>query len=213
MVRRGGRPVPPMVLRRAVGVALRLAFGGLAGAAGVAAAADAAQVATTVCAACHGPDGNSVAPVFPRLAGQDPTYLARQLRDFKTGRRKSAAMGPVVAELGDGDIEALAQWFAAQKPTPVGVRDAALAGKGKVIYDDGNTASGVPACGGCHLPDGAGNERYPRIASQQPDYTVQQLLQFKSGARSNDKGKVMRAVAQRMTEAEIAAVAEYLAGM
>jgi cytochrome c553 len=187
--------------------------GMLLGGAQCAVAANAAEVAATVCAACHGADGNSVAPTFPRLAGLQAEYIAKQLADFRAGRRKSDVMAPLVANLDAGDMPALGAFYAAKKPTPGAVQDQKLAAQGKALFDDGNTATGVPACGGCHLPDGSGNERYPRLAGQFATYTSQQILAFKTGARTNDKGRVMRAVAERMTEAEIAAVAEYLAGL
>jgi cytochrome c553 len=100
-----------------------------------------------------------------------------------------------------------------QKPQPGTVQDAELAAAGKVLYEDGNTTSGVPACEGCHQPDGVGNARYPRIAGQHQTYTILEMTQFKKGTRSNDRSHAMRSTAERMTEREIAAVAEYLAGL
>lgn len=177
------------------------------------AAADARQLATTVCAACHGEDGNSSVPMFPRLAGLQVQYLAKQLNDYLSGKRKNEVMAPVIATLKSDDVADLAAYFAAQKPKPGTVQDADLAGAGKVVYDDGNTTSGVPACEGCHQPNGAGNARYPRIAGQHQAYTIEQMFQFKKGARTNDRAHAMRSVAERMTEQEIKAVAEYLAGL
>jgi cytochrome c553 len=186
----------------------------LAGGFGVNAhAGDAKEIAATVCAACHGEDGNSVAPTFPKLAGQNAVYLQKQLKDFLSGKRKNEAMDPFLNSFGDGDTAALGVHFAREKTSPGTVEDAALAEAGKKLYLDGNTDSGIPACAGCHQEDGLGNDRYPRLAAQHQAYTIAQMEGFKSGARNNDKGKIMRSVAQRMTEAEMKAVSEYLAGM
>lgn len=181
--------------------------------AGTGHAADAKELAATICAACHGADGNSVAPMFPKLAGQQETYLAKQLNEFISGKRKNEIMVPIFATVSKGDVPGLAAYYAAQTQTSGAVTDAALAEAGKKLYDDGNTDSGVPACMGCHMENGMGNERYPRLAGQHQTYTLQQMADFKSGARVNDKGRVMRAVAERMTEQEMKAVSEYIAGL
>lgn len=175
--------------------------------------ADAQQIATTVCLACHGPGGNSVVPAFPSLAGQQVAYLSKQLNEFMSGKRTNEAMAPALADLKPGDVPGLAAYFAAQKPAPGRVQDAALAKRGEEFYNDGNVDSGVPACIGCHQPAGAGNARFPRLAGQQQAYILQQLANFKSGARTNDKARVMRVVADRMTEDEMKAAAEYLASL
>jgi cytochrome c553 len=107
----------------------------------------------------------------------------------------------------------MARHFASQTPARGTVQNPQLATAGKALYEEGNRATGVPGCVGCHLPDGAGHERYPRLAGQSPAYIVQQLVEFKSGARINDPAHVMRAVAGRLTDEEIKAVAEYLAGL
>ncbi len=182
----------------------------LLGFAGAALASAAEQTATTLCAACHGPDGNSVAPTFPRLAGLQREYLAKQLDDFRAGRRTNETMAPIAAALDPGMIKELAAWFAARKPAPGPATNAALLELGKA---NGNPTTGVPSCSGCHEEDGTGSPRYPRVAGQHQAYTVQQMLLFKTGARTNDRGSMMRSLSERMTEAEIAAVAEYIAGM
>ena len=174
--------------------------------------ADAQQIATTVCVACHGADGNSVAPTFPKLAGQSPKYLVQQLNDYKSGKRKNDIMAPNAAALSPEDIQGLAAHFSKQKPAPGSVEDKALAEAGQKLYDDGNQDAGVPACASCHKEKGAGDSRYPRVASQHQTYIVQQLMDFKNGVRTNDKGKLMQAVAGRMSEQDMKAVAEYLAG-
>ena len=181
--------------------------------AGPAWAADPKEIAATVCQACHGEGGNSVVPMFPRLAGLQAEYLAKQLNDFLDGKRKNDLMAPSLASISSGDVRGLAAYFAGQKPAKGTAGDPKLADKGKVLYDDGNVDTGVPACVGCHQPEGAGNERYPRLAGQHAAYTAAQMSAFKAGTRTNDRAKVMRAVAERLTEQEIAALSEYLAGM
>jgi len=176
-------------------------------------AQEAAKIAETVCAPCHAPDGNSVIPNFPKIAGQQPSYIAKQLADIAAGKRKSDAMGPALSSVKPSDFAALAAWFSAQKQTPGKVEDAAAAKAGEKLFRDGNEATGVPACAGCHMANGEGNDRNPRISGQHQAYAVKEILDFKSGARANDKGRVMRVVAERLTEAEIRAVAEYMAGL
>jgi len=178
-----------------------------------AAAADAPAVVQTICAACHGADGNSIAPTFPRLAGLQVEYIEKQLKEFLSGKRKNEMMAPSLEGLKSGDVGPIAAYYAQLKPAPGTAGDATLSKAGKALYDDGNTDTGVPACAGCHQPEGVGNERYPRLAGQFASYTAAQMTAFKSGTRTNDKARVMRAVAERMSEQEIAAVAEYIAGL
>ncbi|MCZ2441229.1 MAG: cytochrome c4 [Burkholderiales bacterium] len=185
----------------------------IAFAAPVAIAADAPEVVQTVCSACHGVDGNSVAPTFPKLAGLQAAYLEKQMREFLSGKRKNEIMDASLPALKSADLTVVAAYYAEQKPAGGTVSDEKLAAAGKVLFDDGNTTSGVPACSGCHLPTGAGNERYPRLAGQHATYTAAQIQAFKAGTRTNDKARVMRAVAARLTDEEIAAVAEYIAGL
>ncbi|MCL1961855.1 MAG: cytochrome c4 [Desulfovibrionaceae bacterium] len=195
-----------------------LAIGlGLFAAAPVAWSAEAQEIATTVCAACHGEGGNSVVPMFPKLAGQDAAYLEKQLREFFDNKRKNDVMAPILQNISKDDAKPLAVWYAAQKPAAGAIAEPGLVEAGKKLYDDGNTDSGVPACLGCHQENarggGGGTLRYPRLAGQHQEYTILQLNNFKTGERANDKGKLMRVVAERMTEQEIKAVAEYLAGL
>lgn len=180
---------------------------------GVARAADVPQLVANVCVACHGAEGNSLVPSFPKLAGLQAEYLSKQLKDYLSGKRKNEVMAPALASMKDDDIPALAAYFARQTATPGKVEDPALASAGKKLYEDGNVEAGVPACAGCHQPKGEGNVRYPRLAGQHQAYTLQQMMDFKTGARANDKGKVMRAVAERMSEQEMKTVSEYLAGL
>ena len=135
-----------------------------------------------------------------------------RLGESKFGKQ-SQSMAPSLATVKAGDVPGLAAFYAAQKPLPGKVEDSALTAAGKKLYDGGNEASGVAACGSCHLPKGEGDANNPRLAGQHPAYTIQQMNDFKAGTRNNDKGRVMRVVAARMTESEIRAVAEYLAGL
>ena len=175
----------------------------------------AGPITVTACAPCHGGGtaATQAAPNSPKLDGQHAAYLDKQLREYKSGKRKSAVMAPIIAALKTQQIPEMAKHFASQSPSRGTVQNSQLASAGKALYEQGNRATGVPGCVGCHLADGAGSERYPRLAGQAPAYIVQQLTEFKSGTRSNDRAHVMRAVAGRLTDEEIRAVAEYLAGM
>ena len=176
-------------------------------------------IASQVCAACHAADGNSVAPVNPKLAGQIPEYVHKQLANFKPlgskkAERENAVMGGMVASLSDADMRDVAAYYAGQKLKPAAARDKALAASGQKLYRGGNSATGVPACSGCHGPDGSGMpSQYPRIAGQYAEYIEAQLKLFKSGERANDPNRMMRGVAERMSEREMKAVAEYVAGL
>ena len=175
--------------------------------------------ATQVCAACHAADGNSPASANPKIAGQFAEYLHKQLRDFKpqAGKkpaRESAIMNGMVANLSDADMKSLAGHYAAQPLKPAAAADKELAALGQKIWRGGNSASGVPACAGCHGPAGAGTpSQYPRLAGQFAEYTAAQLKLFRDGGRANDVNGMMRGVAARMSEREIRAVAEYVAGL
>ena len=175
----------------------------------------AGSITVTACQPCHGGGAAAApgAPAFPTLDGQHAAYLDKQLREYKSGKRKSAIMAPLIAALKKQQISAMAAHFAGQTPARNAVGNPELAARGKVLYEAGNRTTGVPACVGCHLPAGAGHQRYPRLAGQRQAYIVQQLAEFKSGARSNDRAHVMRAVAGRLTDEESSAVAEYLAGL
>ncbi|MGH8728773.1 MAG: c-type cytochrome [Burkholderiales bacterium] len=167
-----------------------------------------------VCATCHGADGNSVIPQYPSLAGQHASYIEKQLRDFKSGARKSPIMGPIAKQLSDEQIKKWADFFAQQERTPQPARDASLVAAGEKLYRGGNETEGVPACAGCHLPTGAGIPgAYPRLAGQFAEYVVTQLKAFRAEERANDASKAMRAIASRMSEDEMRAVAEYLRGL
>jgi cytochrome c553 len=177
-------------------------------------AQQAGTVTVTACQPCHsGAPGAQAAPTFPKLDGQHAAYLEKQLREYKSGKRTSEVMAPLIAAMKKGQIPGMAAHFAGQTPAGGAVENQELASRGKTLYEEGNRASGVPACVGCHLPNGTGAERYPRLAGQRQAYTVQQLTDFKSAKRSNDRARVMRLIAGRLTDEEMRAVAEYVAGL
>ena len=180
---------------------------------------NAEKLANQVCAACHAADGNSTAPANPKIAGQIPEYLHKQLSDFKGQKgnkpaRESQIMAPMVASLSESDMKDLAAFYAGQKLNPAAAADKNLAALGQKLWRGGNPASGMPACAGCHGPTGAGMPaQYPRLAGQYAEYVAAQLKAFKEGARANDPNGMMRGVTARMTEREMRAVAEYAAGL
>ena len=181
--------------------------------------AKAQNIATQVCSACHAGDGNSTSPANPKIAGQFPEYLHKQLVDFKAQPGKKAArenpvMAGMVANLSDSDMKSLAAYFAGQKLKPAIATDKELVALGQKLWRGGNLATGVPACAGCHGPAGAGiPAQYPRLAGQYAEYIATQLKSFRDSARSNDQNGVMRGVAARLSEREIRAVSEYAAGL
>ena len=180
----------------------------------VATAQGAGSINVNACVPCHGGGAAAqTAPTFPKLDGQHADYLEKQLREYKSGKRQSAIMAPVIGALKKGDIPRMAAHFAGQAPARSAVQNPELAARGKALYEEGNRASGVPGCIGCHQANGTGSQRYPRLAGQVQTYTVQQLADFKSGTRSNDRARVMRLIAMRLTDAEMRAVAEYVAGL
>src|SRR5450830_1008107 len=197
--------------RRALGIAAALVLGWTFAA--PSAAQDAKTIAATVCVACHGENGNSAIPMFPKIAGLQESYIVKQLRDFQSGRRKSDIMAPVVAALKPEDFLSLATYFSGKKLNPGAVDDKKVADFGKMVYFDGNEETGVPACIGCHQLQGAGHLTYPRIGGQHVQYVTQQLKNFASAERSNDVSRFMRVVAKRMSEEEIDSVAAYLASL
>jgi len=176
-------------------------------------------VAGQVCAACHAADGNSVAAANPKIAGQFAEYLAKQLRDFKSlegkpALRQSAVMNGMAANLSDADMKSLAAYYAKQAYQPAAAADKELAALGQKLWRGGDAVHGIPACGGCHGPAGAGiPAQFPRLAGQYAEYITAQLTAFREGKRSNDLNGVMRGVAAHMNDGQIRAVAEYAAGL
>lgn len=177
-------------------------------------AAKGQATASQVCAACHGADGNSPAAVNPNLAGQHPEYLFKQLRNFKSGTRANPIMMGIAAGLSEDDMRNLAAYYTSQAPSQLAAQDPDLVARGRKLFRGGDTAKGVPACTGCHSPNGAGIPiQYPRVAGQHAQYTAAQLRAFREGQRANDENQMMRVIASRLTDREIAALAEYLSGL
>ena len=176
--------------------------------------AAAGKTKAAACAGCHGVDGNGGAdPSWPKLAGQIPEYLAKQLADFKSGTRKNPIMNAQAAPLSPQDMRDIAAYYAAQAIKPGVASSKELAEHGSNLYRGGNAKFGVSACMSCHGPSGHGiPPRYPRVSGQTAKYTEQQLLDFKAGRRTNDSD-IMTRIAFRMSEAEIKAVSEYMAGL
>lgn len=203
---------------RAFGFAgvMALVYAGTAAAAAPAAAgkpdmARGQQIATTVCAACHGPDGVGTAPANPHLAGQGGDYIAAQLAAFKSGARPSPIMQGMAAGLTPEDMAALGAYYQAQKPVQGLARDKALAMRGQQIWRSGIKAVGVPACAGCHGAAGGGIPvQYPRLAGQRPDLSLEWLKAYATGARPH---AVMGPVAAKLSENDMRAVSEYIAGL
>lgn len=169
---------------------------------------------SATCAACHSADGNSVNPVWPKLAGQHASYIVKQLKDFKAGNRVNAQMTAMVAPLTDQDMEDIGAYFASQKTT-LGAANPELIELGEKLYRAGDSENGVAACMACHGPNGAGNPAalYPALSGQHATYTDAQLKMFKTEERSNDANKIMRTIAGPMTKQQIEAVSEYIQGL
>jgi cytochrome c553 len=189
--------------------------------------ATAGQAMSAQCAACHGADGNSAAPTFPRLAGQNAKYIYKQLQDFKAGRRNNALMMPMVADKTDQQMADLASYFSQQK-SAVNLADPALIAKGEKLYRGGNPATGVAPCAGCHGPAGKGNNlaAFPKLGGQHADYIKVQLTAFRAAGRDdntdqkrmNDSAKagelgIMQMVAAKLSDKEIDALANYVSGL
>lgn len=185
----------------------------------------AGQEKAAVCFACHGPDGNSLADMWPKLAGQLPEYLVKQMQDFKAGRRSDEQMSPMAANLAEHDMPDIAAWFAAQAIKP-GASDKALRAKGELLYLKGKgRPTPVTACIGCHGPAGAGNKDWnktwaklpavlaPGIGGQHAAYIEKQLLAYRAGTRSNDPARAMRDIARGLDDAEIKSLAAYVSGL
>lgn len=170
------------------------------------------QIVTGVCAACHGTDGNSVISLNPKLAGQHPEYIQKQLTEFKSGKRANAVMSGMAAGLSDEDMKNLAAYFSSQKLTLGAAKTNGKGSLGEKIYRGGIAATNVPACASCHGPAGAGiPKQFPRLHGQHADYTLAQLKTFRTGERAN--APMMMTIATKMTDAEMAAVADYIQGL
>jgi cytochrome c553 len=171
-----------------------------------------AEKYTAVCASCHGADGNSGSPENPKLAGQHPEYLVKQLQEFKAGRRKNAIMQGFASTLNDEDMRNIAYWSTAQKQKPGFAKDKDLVVLGERIYKGGIADRQIAACAGCHSPSGAGiPSQYPRLAGQHADYVASSLRAYRDGGRTNNLQ--MTQVAAKLNDREIKAVADYVAGL
>ena len=173
--------------------------------------ARAKKIVGGVCFVCHGAEGESSSEVFPRLAGQHWEYTAKQLENFKSGKRKSTAMADMVAKLTPDEMIALGKFFEKKSVEAEPAKDAGLAAVGQYIFHNGNKYSGLAACASCHGAQAKGTTSLPRLAGQYAGYTETQLKQFNQRERTNDNA-VMHAIASKMSALEMAAVAEYLSG-
>lgn len=175
---------------------------------------EAGRAKAALCAGCHGQDGNSLNPAWPKLAGQHASYIAKQLQNFQSGERKNATMGPMAAGLSDQDMQDIAAYFSSSDIS-IQAADADKIALGESIYRGGNPANGLPACIACHGPNGAGNSPagYPVVGGQHADYMAKTLKDFKAETRDNDYQRMMRDIAARMSNKEIDAVASYISGL
>ena len=200
-------------MRAIIAVAVGAILASAAGAALAQGQQNAKALATGVCSACHGPEGRSVSPVFPRLAGQQPAYIILQLDAFRAHIRADpnaqAYMWGMSSQLRDDTIEALAAYYASQKPVHEKAGDPALMAEGEKIYTQGIKAQNVPPCSECHGANAEGIGAFPRLAGQHVDYLVAQLQGFQSGTRAN--APIMLGVVRSMNSEQIKAAASYAA--
>ena len=195
-----------------VSLLLTLGLTGLAQAAGDAAAG---QGKVAVCGACHGADGNSPAPNFPKLAGQGERYLLKQLHDIKSGDRTVVEMTGMLDNLSEQDMADIAAYFASQKMS-VGAADPKLVERGEALFRGGKLEEGMPACTGCHSPNGAGlaAAAFPKLGGQHATYVAKQLTDFREGNRTNDgDAMIMRAIAAKLSKKDIEAVSSFIQGL
>ncbi|HET8694867.1 MAG: cytochrome c4 [Burkholderiales bacterium] len=168
--------------------------------------------ATAVCGACHTFDGSRGAPTYPILQGQHPEYIVKQLTEFKEGKRKNAVMNGMAAMLSPEDMKNVAAFYNSKKAKDGAAKNQELVALGEKIYRGGIAKKSVPACAGCHSPDGAGMPaQYPRLAGQHFDYTKTQLTAFRQGDRTNSPQ--MMSIAANLSDKEIEAVSDYIAGL
>lgn len=163
------------------------------------------------CFACHGLDGISADPAIPRLAGLQAAYIVRQLKNFAEGRRRNEDMAPMAADLSDDAQQAVAEWYASQKPVSGKAGDGALSEAGRQIYEEGNGDPAVQPCVTCHQADGGGNARFPRLAGQSRTYLQKQLEDFKAGRRATEPQ--MASIARPLSSKEIKGLVEYVGGL
>lgn len=175
---------------------------------------EAGKTKSAVCAACHGPDGNSVNPEWPSLAGQHARYIVKQIEAFKSGTRANPLMSPIAAGLSPQDTLDLAAYYSSL-PTKVGTADPALVRAGQRLYRGGDRAESLSACIACHGPDGRGNQPggIPSLSGQHATYTAAQLKAYAAGERRSDPNQIMRNIAALMSPDDIAAVSSYVEGL
>ncbi|MNM56438.1 Cytochrome c4 precursor [compost metagenome] len=177
--------------------------------------AAAGQAKTAVCGACHNPDGNSLAPNFPKLAGQGEKYLEKQLHDIKSGKRTVLEMTGMLAAFSDQDLADIAAYFSSQKGS-VGAADPKLVERGRALFNGGDVEKGLPACTGCHSPNGAGIALagFPHLGGQHSSYVAKQLTDFREGNRTNDgDATTMRTIAAKLSNKDIEALSSYIQGL
>lgn len=195
-----------------VSLLLTLGISGLAHAAGDAAAG---QGKIAMCSACHNADGNSMVPNFPKLAGQGERYLLKQMHDIKSGARPVVEMTGMLDAMTEQDLADIAAWYASQKGT-IGAADPALVEHGEALYRGGKLVDGVPACTGCHSPNGEGLDLavYPKLNGQHADYIAKQLTDFREGNGTNDgDAMIMRSIAAKLSNKDIKALSSYINGL
>ena len=171
------------------------------------------EIAKNQCAACHGPDGNSINPEWPSLAGQHPKYTVQQLQAFKSGKRENPNMSAMVTNLSADDVVAIADYYASQSPKIGSIESDSIAA-GEKLYRGGDKDKGIPACMACHGPNGAGNPaaNYPALRGQHAKYTTLQLEAYRSGERKTDAERklMMQLIAAKLSDDEISDVARYI---
>ncbi len=178
--------------------------------------ADDGKAKSVTCTACHGPEGNSSNALWPNIAGQNAPYTLAQLKAFKEGKRQNALMSSQAMMLSDDDMADLAVYYEGLTGAAQAVKDPSTVNRGEALYRGGDSESGVAACIACHGPTGSGNPaaKYPSLRGQHSDYTAKQLRDYKSGERVTDgKTRVMRDIAARLSETDIAALSSYVQGL
>ena len=178
--------------------------------------AEAGKAKSASCGGCHGLDGNSPLDTFPKLAGQNEKYIAKQLAEFKANKtRQNAVMLGMAAAVSEADAADIGAYFQSKAVTSTAPFDEAKAAKGRDIYNGGDLQAGIPACKACHGPAGGGNagSGYPAVGGQYVGYTLAQLKAFKSGARSNDERKLMRNIVEKLSDDQLEALANYMASI
>lgn len=161
------------------------------------------------CSGCHGTDGNGSAPIFPKLAGQHASYIVKQLAEFKSLKRVEPTMNAMAEGLSEDDMADIGAYYSGLKTS---IEEGAHNPAGEKIYKAGNSATGLPACTGCHSPNGNGNPaaNFPRLSGQYPAYIEKTLGSFKTGERGNDMNGMMRAIAAKLSDQDMSAVADYV---